>query len=103
MHSVADWLPESASQFPLTLQVLHSDLPLPLVAVPSQLLTARAFGASAGAAHHPLGLLVHWLSTRTLSGSCPVCCTLVSGQMPIAQVAPVAPVVPVALLPTAAG
>src|SRR4051812_26681931 len=109
MHSVADWLPESASQFPLTLQVLHSALPLPLVAVPSQLPTARAFGASAGAAPHPLGLLAHWLSTRLLSDSCPACCTPVSGQTPIAQAALAAPAVPVALaspvalLPTAAG
>src|SRR3954467_894856 len=103
MHSVTDWLPESASQFPLTLQVLHSALPLPLAAVPLQLPTARAFGASAGAAHHPLGLLAHWLSARPLSNSCPACCTPVSGQMPIAQAALAALVVPVALLPTAAG
>src|SRR4051812_10047803 len=97
MHSVADWLPESASQFPLTLQVSHSALPLPQVAVPLQLPTARAFGASAGAAHHPLGLLVHWLSARLLSDSCPVCCTPVSGQTPIARAALAALVGPVAL------
>src|SRR3954464_15435190 len=109
MHSVADWLPESASQFPLTLQVLHSALPLPQVAVPLQLPAVRAFGASAGAAHHLLGLLAHWLSARPLSDSCPACCTPASGQTPIAQAALAAPVVPVvlalpvALLPTTAG
>src|SRR3954465_11327525 len=109
MHSAADWLPESALQFPLTLRVSHSALPLPQVAVPLPLPTARASGASVDAAHHPPGLLAHWLSALLLSDSCSACCMPASGQTPIAQAAlaaldmPVALALPVALLPTAAG
>src|SRR3954470_17207694 len=109
MHSVADWLPESGSQFLLTLRVSHSALPLLQAAAPLPLPTARASGASVDAAHHLPGLLAHWLSARLLSNSCPACCTPGSGQMSIAQaalpapVAPVALALPVALLPTTAG
>src|SRR3954451_22532811 len=87
MHSVADWLPESASQFLLKPQVLQSDLPLPLVAAPLRLPAARAFGASADAAHLPLDLLARLLSARPLSGFCPACCMPTSEETPIAHAA----------------
>src|SRR3954469_13562616 len=86
-------------------QVLQSDLPLPPAAALLRLPAARAFGASADAAHHPLGPLARLLSARPLSGFCPACCTSASGETPIALVAlvaPVAPASPIALRLTAA-
>src|SRR4051812_35093354 len=85
--------------------VLQSDSPLPPVAVLLRLPAARAFGASADAAHLPLVPLTRLLSARQLSGSCPACYTLAFGRMPTAPaalVAPASPTSPVPRLPTAA-
>src|SRR4051812_30586716 len=97
MHSVAGWLPESALQFLLMLQVLQSGSPLPQSVAPSRLPAARAFGASADAAHLLPGLLTQLQSAQPLGGSCRACCMSVSGQMPTP---PAMLALPVAQLPT---
>src|SRR3954466_1303434 len=99
MHSVAGWLPESALQFLLMLQVLQSDFLLPQVVAPSRPPVARAFGASADSAHLLPGLLIQLQSAQPLAGSCRACCMSVSGQMPTP---PAALALPVAPLPTTA-
>src|SRR3954465_9647008 len=99
MHSVAGWLPESAPQFLLMLQVLQSGSPLPQAVAPSRLPAARAFDASADAAHLLPGLLTQLQYAQLLAGSCRACCMSVSGQMPTP---PAALALPVAQLPTTA-
>src|SRR4051812_7345741 len=86
-------------------QVLQSDSPSPTAAAPLRLPAARAFSASADAAHLRLALPARLLFARRLSGSCPACYTSASGETPIALaalVAPVAPASPVARRLTAA-
>src|ERR1041384_8676075 len=83
-------------------RVWQSDSPLPLTAAPLRLPTARAFGASADAAHLPPDHLTLWLSARQLSGSCLACCMSASEGTPIVPAAPAAPALPVALVLTAA-
>src|SRR3954465_15772190 len=99
MHSVAGWLPESAVQFLLMLQVSQSDFLLPQVVAPSRLPVARAFGASADAAHLLPGLLTQLQYAQPLTGCCRACCMPASGQMPTP---PAALALPVAQLPTTA-
>src|SRR4051812_18491910 len=99
MYSVVGWLPESALQFLLMLQVLQSDFPLPQVVSPSRLPTACSFGASADAAHLLPGLLTQLQSAQPLAGSCRACCMSASGQMPTP---PAALALPVVQLPTTA-
>src|SRR3954462_3311303 len=81
------------------LLVLQSGSPLPQVFAPLRLSTARAFGASADAAHLLLGLLTQLQSAQQLAGSCRACCTSVFGQTPTPQAALASPV---AQLPTTA-
>src|SRR4051812_7292069 len=102
MQSVADWLPESASQFPSTSRALLSDSPWLPTAAPLQQSTTRAFGASADAAHLPPNPLAPWRSAQPPSDSYPACCTPASEGTSTAPVAPVAPALPVALAPIAA-
>src|SRR3954471_14799176 len=77
-------------------RVLPPDFPLPLTAAPLRPPTARAFGASADAAHLPPDYLTLWLSAQQLSGSCPACCT------PASEGTSIAPAAPAALVRTAA-
>src|SRR4051812_36652552 len=81
------------------LQVLQSGFLLPRVVAPSRMPAARAFGASADAAHLLPGLLTRLQSARPPAGSCLACCMSVSGQMPTP---PAALALPVAQLPTTA-
>src|ERR1043165_4610652 len=83
-------------------RVLQPDSPLPLTAALLRLPAARAFGASADAAHLPPDNLTLWLSAPQLSGSCLVCYMSASGGITTAPAAPAAPALPVALVLTAA-
>src|SRR4051812_9334731 len=102
MQSVADLLPESASQFPSTSRALLPDSPWLPTAAPLQSSTTRAFGTSADAAHLPPDLLTPWRSAQPASDSYPACCTPASEGTSTAPVAPVAPALPVALVQIAA-
>src|SRR3954471_9523297 len=81
------------------LLVLQSGSPLPQVVAHLWLPAARAFCASADAAHLLLGLLTQLQSAQPLAGSCRAYCMSVSGQMPTP---PAALALPVAQLPTTA-
>src|ERR1043165_1615852 len=93
MHSVAGQRPESALQSLLMLRVAHPDSLVLQVVAPLRLPTARAFGASADAAHLPLDLLAQLRSTQPPAGSCLACCMSASERT---QTPPAAPALPIA-------
>src|SRR3954470_4847014 len=97
MHSVAGSRLESALPSLLMLRVLQQNSLVPQVVVPLQLPAARAFGASADAAHLLPSLLARWKFALPLAGSCRACCMSVSEQMPTP---PAVSALPVAQLPT---
>src|SRR4051812_33810615 len=80
-------------------RVVHPDSLVLQVAAPLRLPAARAFGASAGAAHLSPDLLAQLRSAQPPAGSCPTCCMSASEQT---QTPPAAPASPVAQLLTTA-
>src|SRR4051812_27987562 len=80
-------------------RVVHPDSLVLQAAAPLRLPAARAFGASADAAHLPLDLLARLRSAQPPAGSCPACCMSASERT---QTPPAAPALPVAQLLTTA-
>src|SRR4051812_19362913 len=80
-------------------RLAHPDSLALQAAAPLRLPVARAFGASADAAHLPRDLLTLSQSARLPAGSCRACCMSASGQTPTP---PAAPALPVAQLQTTA-
>src|SRR3954470_19536047 len=81
------------------LRVLQPDSLVPQVVVPLRLPAARAFGASADAAHLLPSLLTRLQFAQPLAGSCRACCMSVSKEI---SIPPAVPALPVARLSTTA-